>query len=133
MYFAVSIRLFALKFTEKAIINCNMAQNFRLLPVQIISYAFFLENKFLGKNFGIFFTFLDLFYLKNIRTKSHKEWKIQFDLSTFFFGRWVKCFTGKKLFRSSLLRSEITTGKYGFKWIWIKKQFDLSSWNVGVK
>ncbi len=59
-----SFRQSRLKFYWKELRSCNMAQNFRLLPEQIIGYLFFLFFFLLKKNI-LDFIFGDIFLLKN--------------------------------------------------------------------
>jgi hypothetical protein len=91
-----------LTFYWKELQSCNMAQNFRLLPEQIIGYlTFFFWKKIKIWPFFLIFALEDFFYLKIIRAKTHKEWTIQCDLASLIFSRrWLKCCRRIKLFRS---------------------------------
>jgi hypothetical protein len=78
-----------------------MAQNFRLLPEQIIGYLT-----------SVFKFFLWNFNLTIIRAKTLKDWKIQCDLARLLFsGRWLN-FVEERNYLESTSEKWIT-GKYG--------------------
>jgi hypothetical protein len=68
-----------------------MAQNFRILPAQIIAYSAFFWKK--GLEF-CFYIFWEIFFTYKLFELAHSK-KSSLIFQLFFCGRWLKCCRGK--------------------------------------